>query len=844
MATNPLSRFINNSSSWLGLGVIGAISGVLVTVMITPLLAIGGITMANTIGVFDALPEYIEVGRQAQKNTIWIQKTSNPEDGHVKIAEVYWQNRDEAASDEVSQYLKDAAVAGEDRRFYEHKGVDIQGVIRAAIGNVASGGVTSGASTLTMQVVKNIFVQRAEALTDPEERDAAYAEATATNVSRKLKEMKLAIGLEKRYSKDEILLSYLNISGFGGNTYGVESAAHLYFGKSAAEVTLAEAASLIAIVQYPELRNLSKPENYEANQARRDVILRAMLEEGYVTQAEFNEAINTPVNDEYVTLTEPTSGCIAANKYTRYFCDYVVRNVQNFEALGATPDQRIENWRVGGYSLYTTMNYSLQKVAQTQVWKVPAKETRLSLGSVSDSIEVGTGRVLTMAQNTIFNDSLEGGGAGTSAVNFSTDRDYGGSGGFNTGSTYKVFALIAWLQAGHGLNEVVDASEFEKNQAAFVDTCPDGGGPWGGTWKFKNDSKAAPAVTVSQAVSASINSAFASIGEQLDQCAIRAAAESLGVHRADGAPLKTNPAAVLGTNELAPLTLAAAWAGIANGGIYCAPIVLDYATNGAGEKLDGQTPQCAQTLDPGVAAAAAKAMAGVMNGGTGNASNPGGQPIIGKTGTADSSVQTWIVVSTRKVATATWVGNIVGKYPMRSYPNGASFRHQITRAVMGEANAQYGGGSFPTPPSRFLSGGGVKVPALRGLTIEEATALLEGLGFEVTAGRQVDSPVPAGSILSSTPAEGSTLAKGQKVALNVSVGGKFTMPNFLAAYYSESTARATLLNRGATNITTLCTPTTPTLTQVGRVVAQTPAAEKSVGYNDPVTITVVRSTCP
>ena len=844
MVENPLTRFIGRSSSWLGLGVLGGIAGVLVTAMLTPLLAVGGITLANTIGIFDALPEYVEVGRQAQKNTIWVQKTENPEDGYKKIAEVYWQNREEVSDTQVSQYLKDAAVAGEDRRFFSHKGVDVQSIVRAAIGNVASGGITSGGSTLTMQLVKNIFVQRAEALTDPEARDAAYAEATASSPTRKLKEMKLAIGLEKRYTKDEILLAYLNISPFGRNTYGVQSAAHLYFGKDASDVTLAEAASLIAIVQYPELRNLGDPANFADNQARRDVILSAMLEEGFVTQAEYDEAIATPVDEEFVTLTQPTSGCIAADKYTRYFCDYVVKSVGDFESLGATEEQRIDNWRVGGYSLYTTLNYKLQKIAQTNVWKVPRDDPRANIGSVSDSIEVGTGRVLTMAQNTLFDDSAEGGGAGYTAVNFSTDRKYGGSSGFNTGSTYKVFALIAWLQSGRGLNEVVDASEFEKNQALYADSCDDGGGPWGGTWKFKNDSAAKPAISVMEAVRSSVNSAFASIAEQLDQCAIRGAAESLGVHRADGEPLKTNPAAVLGTNELAPMTLAAAWAGIANNGIYCAPIVLDHATTGDGGEIAGQEPRCNQAIDPEVAAAAAKAMAGVMNGGTGNASNPGGQPIIGKTGTADSSVQTWIVVSTKKVATATWVGNIVGKFPMRGYPNGASFRHQITRAIMASANNMYGGGAFTEPPARLLVGGGVKLPALHGLTTEEATALLEGLGFEVELARTVDSDLPEGAVVRTNPEEGLLLAKGMTIKLIVSRGNQAIVPNVSNRTMDEATATTTLHGLGFNNLNIVCTPSVSgTAPAFGTVVAQNPKAGVSMFFTRQVTLTVYRETC-
>jgi cell division protein FtsI/penicillin-binding protein 2 len=124
---------------------------------------------------------------------------------------------------------------------------------------------------------------------------------------------------------------------------------------------------------------------------------------------------------------------------------------------------------------------SLQTTAQDRIWElVPNDEERFQLGSASSSVEVGTGRVLTMAQNKIFDDSEDGGGITTTAVNFNTDRDYGGSSGFQVGSTYKIFALIAWLQRGYGLNEVVDASRMELEQANFLDTCGDGGGPWAG----------------------------------------------------------------------------------------------------------------------------------------------------------------------------------------------------------------------------------------------------------------------------------------------------------------------------------------------------------------------------
>ena len=745
-----------------GIAGFGALAGVMVTAMISPALAVASVGTNSAVGVFNALPEFIELGEQAQKNTLWAQNSADPADGYTQIAEVYWQDREEIALEDMSPYLVAAAVAGEDRRFYDHTGVDVNSVIRAALGNVISGDIASGASTLTMQLVKNTYIQRSQYLPTEEERQAAYQEAIETSFQRKLNEMKLAIGIEKRYTKDEIVEAYLNITGFGGNTYGVQAAAQKYFGKSATNLTPAEAASLLAIVQYPSTRNLENPANYQANQARRDVILAAMYAEDYITEAQYERAINTPVNSSFVNISPPKAGCLAGDVYARFFCDYVIKNVENFESLGATPEERNERWRKGGLNVYTTLNMSLQTTAQDRIWElVPNDEERFELGSASTSIEVTTGRVLTMAQNKIFNDSEEGGGIETTAVNFNTDRPYGGSSGFQVGSTYKIFALIAWLQRGYGLNEVVDASRLELEQAGFLDTCGDGGGPWAGLWEFRNSADLIiPQATVFESTVRSINSAYASMAEQLDQCEIRTAAESLMVHRADGGILQTNPSAVLGTNEIAPLTMATAFGGIAHGGVVCEPIVVDRFVTDTGETIPGQDSTCRQALSPEIAAATAAPMRTVITGGTGSRSNPGGDvPVIGKTGTTDSQVQTWMVGASTNVATAVWVGNVVGDFRLSSYRNGTVLRHDIWRVVMQDANEQYGGEAFPRPSDRLLQGSGVSLPDITGLTYDEATILLESLGLKLEA---MDGTL-SGRIRAFQPEAGTYLARGMTV---------------------------------------------------------------------------------
>ncbi len=786
--------------SILGLAGMSALAGLIITSMVAPALAITGVGANSAVGVFDALPEYIDIGEQAEKNTLWAYRTNSPRQGYVKIAEVYWQDREEIAIERMSPYLVSAAVAGEDRRFYEHSGVDATSLLRAVLGNVFSGGIQSGASTLTMQLIKNIFVQRSLYLPTEEERQEAYQQATATDFERKLNEMKLAIGLEKRFTKDEILEAYLNIAAFGGNTYGVQAASQLYFGKQSWELTPAEAASLIAIVQYPTSRNLSSPDNYEANQARRDVILQAMFAEEYITEAEYTEAINTPVDGNFVNLAEPTNGCLAADDYAKFFCDYVVKNIDNFESLGATPEERQSRWRQGGLDVYTTMNMELQQTAQDRIWElVPNDYEKFELGSATVSVEVGTGRVLTMAQNKIFNDTEEGGGITTTAVNFNTDRAYGGSSGFQVGSTYKIFALLAWLQRGFGLNEVVDASKFEMDQAEFLDTCADGGGPWGGIWEFKNSGNLeVPSVTVYDATVRSINSAYASIGKELDQCEIRRVAEALNVHRADSGPLQTNPAAILGTNEIAPLTMATAFAGIANGGQVCTPVIIDRIVTTNGVTLSGQTTTCRQAVTPDVAAAAASPMRGVVNGGTGGRSNPGGTvPVIGKTGTTDSQVQTWMVGSSTEVATAVWVGNIVGDTSLRNISGGTVMRHDIFRPIMQLANEQYGGDSFPTPPTRLLNGSGVQLPDITGMYVDEAMLLLNGIGLNL------EIRVGGGGVVSYfEPAPGTLLARGQTVYVNTDgdAGDRYvpstSMPNVISPALTEVETRGALSAAG------------------------------------------------
>ncbi|MCU1546455.1 MAG: penicillin-binding protein [Homoserinimonas sp.] len=835
-----MSAQISKPGGFLGalLGLLGlsVLAGLLVTAMVAPALAVTGAAAKSGIDLFENLPDYIELDAQSQKNTILAYQGGQP----VEIAEVFYQNREEISWDEVSQFAKDALVAGEDRRFYEHGGVDMASIIRAAVGNAAAGETTSGASTLTMQLVKNILVM--EALNEPTEakRKEALAKATESSFDRKIKEAKYAIGLEKRYTKDEILLGYLNIAGFGGNTYGIQSAAQEYFSVNASDLTLAQSASLIAIVQTPSYRSLKTPDNYERNQQRRDLILNNMLDLGYVDAAQHAEAIATPIT---VVASPPQSGCLYATA-GQFFCDYVTWLVPELESLGATEDERRANWKKGGYTLQTTLDLDIQAVTQDRVSaEAPATETRFELGAAASSVEAGTGRILAMAQNKIYN-SADDTDPATTAVNYNTDRDYGGSSGFQVGSTYKIFTLAEWLKNDHGLNETVDGRVKTYDQSTFQASCTSFAGA--GPWKVPNFGGAAgsASTTVMRATTASINSAYAAMAHKLDQCAIRDTALSLGVHRANNGELQANPAAILGTNEIAPLSMAAALAAIANNGTYCAPIAVEKITNAAGEELPGQAVECQQALTPEVAAGVAHALTAVVHGsgGTGNPANPrDGTEIAGKTGTTDAARHTWMVGTSTKASLAVWVGNIVGDANLSRYrlPNGNAndARYKIFRTVMQAIDAKYPAQDFPQPPRNLLSGQAATVPDVTGQSPEQARALLESLGFVATNGATVASTLPAGRVAATNPGAGAQISRGSTVSMTISDGSlDKTMPELAGT--KRDAAQALLASNGFTGAVTINYVLTPDPAAMCMVVSSDPPAGTPMSSASPLTLNV------
>ncbi|WKK71622.1 transglycosylase domain-containing protein [Rathayibacter oskolensis] len=755
--------------------------GLLITVGVTPALAVTGLAENNPIGLFETVPEYLELGQLAQKTEIYAKNTDGSDQ---LLASFYAQNREEVAFDQVSQFVKDAAVATEDPRFYEHGGVDLQGTIRAVLSNVF-GGDLQGGSSITQQYVKNVLVQKAESLsdTDPAASEAAYAEATATTPERKLKEMKLAVDLEKKYSKDDILLGYLNIAGFGGQVYGIQAAAEYYFSTTAANLTLAQSASLIATVNNPNNLRIDVPENIPENKVRRDYVLDQMLQEGKIAQADHDAA----VAEEVVPAINPIqTGCQTAGN-AAFFCDYVTRVIQNDPAFGDTENARFANFQRGGYKIYTTLDRDLQDVATsaTNQWVPKTPVDDVNIGSATVSMEVGTGRVLAMVQNKDYDAAGSVNGENFSAINFNTDTAYGGSAGFQVGSTYKVFTLAQWLANGHTIYETVNGRErtFED----FPASCAPGG-EWNGEFEVNNDESENGTFSVLQGTMRSINTVFVAMAQELDLCSIRDQAAAFGVKTASGAELSYFPSAILGSaDQIAPLSMVTAFAGFANNGTACSAIAIDSITDSAGAAVPPPVSTCNQALSPELTAVATDALQDVVTGGTAAASDPeDGIEHIGKTGTTDEAVHTWMDGASTRVATVVWVGNITGDASMRNVlvrntesgtrAYASNLRHYIWNAVMTRADEKYGGDDFAEPSSALLNGRQVTVPNVTGQSIDDATETLEDLGFDVEEGAPVDSAAAAGTVAGTDPGAGTTAPRYSSITLLVSNGSQVPAP--------------------------------------------------------------------
>ncbi|GAA1425243.1 transglycosylase domain-containing protein [Agrococcus citreus] len=758
--------------SLLGLIGFSAIAGILVSATLTPALAVASTTANSGLDVFESLPSYAQITQQAERNRIYGMRDGQP----VEIASFYEQDRQVLQWQQVPRTAVEALIAGEDRRFYTHGGVDAPSVVRAGLSQLGFGG-DSGASTLTMQLVRQQIAMDAFIRGDEE----TYQQQYEASYQRKLAEMRLAIGLEQRYTKNEIVLAYLNIANFGGNVYGIQSGAQRVFGKPASELSIAESAALIATVQNPSTRNLFSADNWPRNQERRDFIINQMANEGYITAEQRDEAIAIPIDENFVNIQPSNNGCIAGYDSARFFCDYVQRvlrqdQVDGHHILGATAEDNSAALFQGGYQIYTSIDLSLNDAVQAALdEQVPNDETRWQSGAAVTQLEVGTGRILTMAQNKDYSPTEDAPPTATS-VNFNADYAHGRSGGFQPGSGFKIFTLAQWIIDGHSVNEQLDATREKWPRGTFEASCT---GLVSEEWDPQNNEGNEYArMTPTEIMVNSVNTGIVRMASEMDLCDIHDTADRMGANTADGSDWQIFAPAVIGSgSNVTPMGMAEAFATIANGGIHCEPIAIDRIVARDGTEVQPPSQQCQQAITPEVASVMQLVLETVTERNPLN--NPAGTtPVISKTGTTNGVVQTWVNGASPTVATSVWVGNIVGSYSLQSRWN---VRSTIFRAAMNEAIARYPGGEFLTPDADTVRGSASELPNVAGQPVADAQAALEALGYTVQVANPIDGLQAEGLVEYTAPGAGSLVTTATPIILypsngQLAAGGEETEP--------------------------------------------------------------------
>ncbi len=765
MASTPrrTSRAVNPAqflSLLLAFVLLASGAGVLAAGLVMPAVAAVGGTTQTGVKIFDQLPDELALDPPSEQSVMLAS------DGSL-LATFYAENRIVVPLDAVSPYMRAAVIAVEDKRFYEHGGIDPEGMLRATVNNLVEGS-TQGGSTLTQQYVKNVLIEAGLRNGD----EAAVAAATEPSLGRKLREAKLAIALEQRMTKDQILEGYLNIAQFGPSQYGVEVASRYYFDTSAADLNIEQSAMLAGITQSPgrwdPVRN---PENALT---RRNTVLALMRDQGVITQEEFDAASAVPIAD-MLNVQPQSQGCQTAG-IAAYFCDYVIKTIINDPIYGATEDDRRRLLLRGGLTITTTLDPVKQQLAyDAVVGAIPINDPS-GISNAIVTVEPGTGRILTMAQNSNYGNATPESPRDT-LVNWNTDEAYGGSSGFQTGSSFKAFVLTEWLRSGHSLNDRVDATKRLFPRRSWNISCaPENRDDW----NPKNaESFASGPMSVLDATRESVNTAYAAMANQLDLCNIRAVAESMGVHTAQGTQLNVNPSMVLGSNTIAPLTMAAAFATYASGGTYCAPVPITSVQDTNGGELPVPASNCQQVLDPQIAAAQNYALQQVVNNGTARGSGLGDRPAAGKTGTANEDWHAWFVGYTPQMSTAVWIGHSEGNIPMQRVTiNGRYYRYVYGGVLAAPTWARFMRPAheglpvvgFTAPDDRFLYGDRKQVPNVVGQDLASAQAELEAAGFTTAVGGTVNSDLAEGLVASTSPGAGSRVSPGSTITIFLSGG--------------------------------------------------------------------------
>ncbi|NEB76273.1 penicillin-binding protein [Streptomyces sp. SID14478] len=616
-----------------------------------------GLAAKGSVEGFDEIPANLKTPPLSQRTTILDNQGG-------KIATVYSRDRTVVPLDDISPYMQKALVAIEDSRFYEHGAVDAKGILRAINANARDGGVSQGASTLTQQYVKNVFIE--EAGDDP----TKVAQATQQTIGRKVRELKYAIQVEDELGKKKILANYLNITYFGQQAYGVEAAAQRYFSKPAKDLNIQESALLAGIVQSPSRYD---PINDEAEaKKRRNVVLQRMAEVHDISPSEAEKAKETPLG---LKVSTPQNGCITAVKGAAFFCDYVREVFLKEPVFGKTKEARAKVWNRGGLTIKTTLDPqsqdSVQAAIKANVYKTDKVATAVTL------VEPGTGKILGMGQSKSYGTDNK---KNETVLNYSVNAAYNGSGyGFPTGSTFKPFLAAAALEKGTPISQQYPAP-YQMPYPKRVQSCS--GKPWVNDSNYQveneNESEVGP-YRLKEAMEKSINTYFVQMLGDTGMCPVVQMTDKLGVVQGNGTKVDEVPSSMtLGSTGLSPLTMASAYAAFANEGTYCTPIAIESITDTTnGKSLGVPKTQCSRAMSTETADKINTLLSGVTDSGTGKQAGLQDRANAGKTGTTDGRKNAWFVGYTPNLSGAVWVGSALQNVEMEDITIGGTYHDKV-----------------------------------------------------------------------------------------------------------------------------------------------------------------------
>jgi len=716
--------------------VVGVATGLLLALMALPVVIPAGVLARDAAKRLGNIPPLPKVGPLAQRTNIYAADGS-------RLATLFEENRVYVPIGQIPKIVKDAVVAIEDDRFYEHHGVDFRGIARAAVEDIRSGAIEQGGSTLTQQYVKLIVIND-----------------TSQTFERKIREAAYAVQLEKTHTKDEILEAYLNAAYFGEGTYGIATAAQHYFsGKRLSQITLSEAASLAATIKSPEVYKPTRP---KLNLPRRDVVLDRMRQLGFAKPQDVAKAKQQKLHIRIFDLKTDKP----------YFVDYIRQQLLSDSAydrvLGpARSPRRTKAVFQGGLKVFTTLNQTHQQQAEAAVRQQlqPAERIDGRIDGALASVDPKTGQIIALVSGKNYKKSK---------VNLATLGN--GGNGFQSGSSFKMFFIVAALEQGIPPSKVLKAP---ARITIHDRRCYTDGRPW--TLGNAADSEAGT-FNMYGATQHSVNTYFAQLAVLVGPEHAADVARRMGITNAGNSRYGNWGACslVLGVPDVSVLDMASAFGTLANQGVHCKPYSIDKIVGPDGKVLYRRRSQCDQVIDPGVANQTVDMLRAVVAGGTGKAAALPGRPVAGKTGTTDEYRSAFFNGFTPQLGTSVWVGFHTPTPMPHLSPSGGpvfggTYPALIFQQYMEAARQGQPVEGFPAPPHRRppdpkpQPDKGKGVPNVKGKSYADAARILTAAGFGAS-GKFVHNKAPAGQVVGQSPRAGSPAPPGTMVVLQVSDG--------------------------------------------------------------------------